>query len=1569
MLLARRFSGIFIVASVLVLAPTSSQGQGIPWHTIPLPVPGGFVDVLTGNVHLEIVLRSVPQRSGDPIVSKILYDHAQYIYQFGRWEKSGPGWRHLSGNRHYGNSGMSPSGQSCSSAGFSGYPYGSVTTWSNFYFTDINGTTHSYGNSLFTRKVNCQNQYGVPYGTGSDIPSASGTEGSAGYTFQVTNYNQWKVYAADGTLVHDNVPDQYESALPLDTNGNTGTGSQPNSFPAQPLGFFCPAYPPIPPTYTTSSTVTTSSGSPATYTFTCTAGNVSNVQSGTGTVSFPTTLTLPDGTSYSFTYDTGTSGNHWGSLLSVTLPTGGTVSFTYTSVAPGTPLRVQSVTFGGGTWNLSYALNSPSSGQTTTTVFAPLRYDSASGTNVSDKAVFTSVPSYPHLKTAQYYSGFSTLLRTVNYTYALGFLPITVTTTLNDTGQSSSVFYQYHNGLRDYPSQKQETDFTGAVVRTTRTTYGVFNKPTDVNVYSGSGTGSPIASTLYTYDEYSANYCKNGVPMLASFTGAYGHDDANFGTSATNRGNVTTIQRLISGTTYSATHFCYDTLGNVTQTVDANGNPTTYDYSENRTDTNCIPSGTVTHAFRTTVTDALGFRRRTKYYTCGILPQSLADENDLRAGRSGTAYTYDAFNRPLTINYPDVGQTSKSYPNATTLITTKAIDTRNLQTTAVLDGLGRTIQTQLNTDPQGTVFTDTTYDSLGRVATVSNPYRSSAESTYGITTTHYDALARVTRIIPPDGTASANNVTTTYSGTCTTVTDQAGKGRKSCADALGRLVQVFEPNASGSLVNETAYQYNALDNLTCVEQRGNVTGTGCSSPPSSDATSAWRVRRFTYNSLSQLTQATNPESGTISYTYDAAGNLLAKTAPAPNQTGSATVTTTYAHDALHRLTSKSYSDGTTPGVIYTYDVSNPFGLTASNPVGRRVAAWTGFGGQWVSWKAFSYDPVGRATQWSCLPSPPDCGGAIAANVGYDLAGNIISEDVMPSVTLTRGYNSAAQPSQLTSNWVDSQHPATVASGITYTAAGAVAQMIYGNGLADTRVYNKRLQPTQFRVYDPSTGADSLNMTYGFNAGTANNGNVASWSATGAQSFSRNYTYDELNRLKTMSGTGGPCTGLSWTYDIWGNRTDQNLTAGSCGQFHATVNTQNRLVGPPYQYDAAGNVTFDGSHSYTYDAENRVTKVDGGNTATYLYDPDGRRTQKTVGASTTNYLYNLAGEVIADKQGSNWVTLYVYSDGQLLAQYAASTTRFVHKDHLGSIRGLTAMDKSVVDSLDYLPFGEQIAGGSGSTHKFTGKERDSESGLDNFGARYYMSSLGRWTSPDLINLTRERLLNPSNTINKYTYAGNNPLKYVDPNGQDITIFYRRGNILNPIDSGHAFVAVLNQQTGQVAFLSFAPKSANSPIGEGAYNANLSLESIKKHASITIQTSPEAAQKAIEAIQKLQQSPAGTYNVFTNNCTTECERILRIMDIATTDSIHPDDLWNWAYKNYSDDVLNPEKRVQFLVPYKPGTEFGQPRISGPGFDYQRFLWELYLSQRRRPEPTRERGCVTTLGPGLEPETTCD
>jgi len=171
-----------------------------------------------------------------------------------------------------------------------------------------------------------------------------------------------------------------------------------------------------------------------------------------------------------------------------------------------------------------------------------------------------------------------------------------LSTTLNDTGQTAKVQYSYGTAGCS-PAQKQEFDY-GATTPTRTTVYQylgdisggiaynsqyhIYNRPVSINVYPGANTsGTPLQQTLYTYDEYSQNYCTSGIPNLTNITGALMHDDTNHGGTFYARGNVTSTKALVSGSTYVTFHSCYDTLGNVTQTVDAAGNPTTFDYSDN----------------------------------------------------------------------------------------------------------------------------------------------------------------------------------------------------------------------------------------------------------------------------------------------------------------------------------------------------------------------------------------------------------------------------------------------------------------------------------------------------------------------------------------------------------------------------------------------------------------------------------------------------------------------------------------------------------------------------------------------------------------------------------------------------------------------------------------------------------------------------------------------------------------------------------------------------------------------------------------------------------------------------
>jgi RHS repeat-associated protein len=223
-----------------------------------------------------------------------------------------------------------------------------------------------------------------------------------------------------------------------------------------------------------------------------------------------------------------------------------------------------------------------------------------------------------------------------------------------------------------------------------------------------------------------------------------------------------------------------------------------------------------------------------------------------------------------------------------------------------------------------------------------------------------------------------------------------------------------------------------------------------------------------------------------------------------------------------------------------------------------------------------------------------------------------------------------------------------------------------------------------------------------------------------------------------------------------------LTPTALAAFSAS---NNRIINSGY--DSAGNMTHDSvGRIFSYDGENRQQTFDGGlgNTAQYVYDGDGKRIKKIQGGATTLYVYNAFGNLIAE-----------YSDHPS----SSGGTTYLTTDHLGSTRVVTDASKQVKSRHDYLPFGDEISSGYGNRNtitgynaqggianlnlkqKFTAKERDAESNLDYFGARYFSGAQGRFTSPDPL-LNSGRPTNPE-TWNRYAYTLNNPLRYTDPNG--------------------------------------------------------------------------------------------------------------------------------------------------------------------------------------------------------------
>jgi RHS repeat-associated protein len=601
-----------------------------------------------------------------------------------------------------------------------------------------------------------------------------------------------------------------------------------------------------------------------------------------------------------------------------------------------------------------------------------------------------------------------------------------------------------------------------------------------------------------------------------------------------------------------------------------------------------------------------------------------------------------------------------------------------------------------------------------------------------------------------------------YNAEQTTVTDQAGKQRKSVVNGLGRLVKVFEDPGSSNF--ETDYTYDALGNLLQVDQ------------------GSQQHRFFTYDSLSRLKTATNPEQLGVAttYDYDDASNLTTRTNP-----NGASSNVTFTYDGLNRVKSKTLSSGGTWD--YTYDST-----TISNAKGRLVSVVLHGGTD--AYYYDGYDAMGRVTASHQITNSGVATG-YAMRYGYDLAGNMTSETYPSGRQVLTEYDSAGRTAGISAagGYYAGATATDATNRIQYAPQGAVSVMQLGNDKWEHTLFNNRLQPTQIGLGTSGTDSSVMKLDYAYGT-TTNNGNVTSQIITApGLTVNQCYGYDSLNRLSTAEERSGgtTCAGTqqwkqAFSYDRFGNRNFDvvNTTSNVLGPNPTISQSTNRIAtGQNYGYDSAGNLTSDPTtpvNGIVYDAENRQTQYNktGQATNSYYYDGDGHRVKKIDSTGTT---------------------VFVYAGGQLIAEYTAGNpssngTSYLTSDHLGSTRIVMKADGTTTRH-DYLPFGEEIQAGIGGRttgqgyvadsvrQKFTQKERDNESGLDYFLARYYSSPQGRFTSPDPFCIVFARQSAPSaeeardeflgylilpQQWNHYSYAVNNPLRFVDPTGNKIEL---------------------------------------------------------------------------------------------------------------------------------------------------------------------------------------------------------
>jgi RHS repeat-associated protein len=323
------------------------------------------------------------------------------------------------------------------------------------------------------------------------------------------------------------------------------------------------------------------------------------------------------------------------------------------------------------------------------------------------------------------------------------------------------------------------------------------------------------------------------------------------------------------------------------------------------------------------------------------------------------------------------------------------------------------------------------------------------------------------------------------------------------------------------------------------------------------------------------------------------------------------------------------------------------------------------------------------------------------------------------------------------------------------------------GITETDTYNSRLQPIKRSASSPSATIFSLN--YDFHLSAGDNGSVYQIVNNRDSNRTQNFTYDALNRLSSAYTTSN-LWGTNFVVDAWGNLTNMNPMSGKVDSPNlqaAPATTSNQLTG--FGYDAAGNLTSNGSATYTYNAEGQLKAT--GN-ATYTYDGDGNRVKKMVGSTGTIYWRGLDGEIANETDAANVILhRHVFFAGRRVSRtdnQPSWSAHFYFSDNLGSANVVTNATGAIEDESDYYPYGGErvISNVVPQNYKFTAKERDPESGLDEFGARYYANSMGRFMTPDWseapVAVPYAVLGNPQ-TLNLYSYVENNPATGTDPDG--------------------------------------------------------------------------------------------------------------------------------------------------------------------------------------------------------------
>jgi RHS repeat-associated protein len=774
-----------------------------------------------------------------------------------------------------------------------------------------------------------------------------------------------------------------------------------------------------------------------------------------------------------------------------------------------------------------------------------------------------------------------------------------------------------------------------------------------------------------------------------------------------------------------------------------------YDAFGNKTTVSVVGADIVTRSssavydangqFATANVNAFGQRETFQYDARFGKPTSHTGPNGLT-----TTWAYDSFGRKTQETRADGTQTKWAYQfcngvNSGTATCVSGASYRIQETPYAADG------TTVN-GPVTTVYFDLldremaretqgfdgsaaratrTYDALGRVTQTSRPYFVSG-GTPQLTTFTYDALGRVVTATKPDGSVSQ----TAYHGLSVTETNALNQTRTVVKNSQGKVVTVTD--AMGKVMN---YAYDAVGNpVQTTDALGNVVTA-------------------TYDLRGRKIASSDPDLGSWSYSYNALGLLVSQT-----DAKSQTVSLTY--DKLNRLVQRVEPDMTS---VWVYD-------TAAHGVGKLASSSISAGPGNGFGRSITYDTLGRPSQLSTTID----GATYTMGATYDANSRLAKVSYPSGFTARYGYNSLGFANQL----ADDATGQAQWTANAMDAEGHLTQTTAGNGLVSTMGFDTKTG----RLLSIGTGTGSAvqNLSYTYDL----LGNPLSRSDANT-SLSETFTYDGLNRLTSSKVNLSPTPlSKSFAYDPIGNLISKSdvgtytYPAPGSPQPHAVVSVSGGSLSATFTYDADGNQTSGLGRSIVYTSYNKPASItQGARTISFVDDTEHQRYKQVTPEGTTLYIagFGVLAEVNnPGASGQKWTDYLSVGNakvGMRVLQTASETlsTRYFHTDHLGSISVITNENGVVVERLSYdawgkrrFPNGTDDTTGSitsQTTRGFTGEEELSVSGLVHLNGRVYDPLLARFTSADP---TVSDPLNPQGW-NRYSYVGNDPLAFTDPNG--------------------------------------------------------------------------------------------------------------------------------------------------------------------------------------------------------------